>query len=312
MNRNEAWRLQYRLRRYMEYLSDSELKQRARDVFLNVITISNQNKFDLVPLNDGGSEWLRLFTHLCEEFKIRFGPFPAGFTDGFIKKTPIPDPLSIISSRACDIVKQLSLQPRTYLIEYGKSSYLHDAIENGIIRVSPASSYKDPSLNPAIQDDELKISCEIHPSYIRLMFFNKKTAKDEEIPLSKNLTITEHSSTNYYVYCFSLTIAPRLFLDFDADACLLILDPKRFLNQLKAEFAKVHPDWRSHQTRIRYIDPLNPKKSDFNVFRSKHFRYSYQKEYRILWLPPKPRDVLLPVDVTLGRLDEYCKLISLS
>ena len=296
----------------MEYLTDVELKQRARDIFLNVTTINNENKIIPVPLNEGGDEWIRLFTHTLEEFNIRFGPFPAGFTDGFIKETPIPNPQSKISSIACEIVKKLNLQSGTFLVKFGKYCYLQNTIEKGTIRISPASSYKDPSLNPAIQDDELKISCEIHPSYIRSTSSIRKFFKNKGMPLTKNLTITEHSSTNYYVYCFSLTIAPRLFLDFDADACLLILEPKLFLEQLREEFKKVHPDWKSHDTHIRYLDPLNPKKRDFNVFHSKHFRYSYQKEYRIFWLPPKPEEMLLPIDITLDRLDEYCKLISLS
>ncbi len=312
MKRHEMWRLQYRQRRYMEYLNDAELKQRARDIFLNVTTINNENKIIPVPLNEGGDEWIILFTHICEEFKIRFGPYPAGFTDGFIKETPIPNPESRISSRACEIFKKLNPQSGSFLVKFGKFCHMHNAIEKGSIRISPASYYSDPSLNPAIKDNELQISFEIHPSYLPPSFLKMMIAKFKNFPLNKNLSIIEQSNKDYYVYCLSSTIAPRLFLDFDADSCLLILDRSRFLSLLRHEFAKICPDWKCYKTPIRYFDPMNPKKGDLNVFRTKHFRHTYQKEYRILWIPPRAVENLLPIDIKLGCLKGFCKLISLS
>ena len=287
MKRHEMWRFQYRQLRYMEHLSVAELKQRARDIFLNITTINNENKIIPVSLNEGGFEWIRLFTHICEEFVIRFGPYPAGFTDGFIKETPIPNPGLENSVKACKIVKKLNLQAGSFFVKFGKYCHMRDAIEKGSIRIAPASFYSDTSLNPAIKDNELQISFEIHPSYLPPSFLNTMTSKYKNFPLNKNLKIIEQSSKDYYVYCLSSTFAPRLFLDFEANSCLLIFDKDRFISLLQEEFAKTHPDWKCYKTSVRYFDPLFPKKDDLNVFRSKHFRHTYQKEYRILWIPPK-------------------------
>jgi len=44
MKRHEMWRGQYRSRRYIEHLTDEEVRQRAKDVFLNMLVITEEAK----------------------------------------------------------------------------------------------------------------------------------------------------------------------------------------------------------------------------------------------------------------------------
>lgn len=74
MKRHEMWRGQYRSRRYVEHLADDEVRQRAKDVFLNMLVITEEAKIGLPPINPESTCWMILWTHVLEEFVIRFGP----------------------------------------------------------------------------------------------------------------------------------------------------------------------------------------------------------------------------------------------
>lgn len=314
MKRHEMWRQQYHNRRYMEYLNIEELQQRAKDIYLNILILTPEAKLGLVPLSDRGAYWGTLFTHILEEFKLRFGLYPAGFSNGFMKDVKIPDPTSPIALKAAEVVNCHNLQSGTYLTKFGKRCHIQDALKRGAIRISPASIYDDSSFNPAIKDKELELSIQMHPSTVDLTITDKKTMKPTSINPIGNIKITQKSLTNYYVYCMTSTLVPRLFLDFEKDeydTCLIITKPKFFLNSLLGAFAKILPDWKGVGISVSYVDPLNTKESDLNVFYGKHFRYAYQKEYRIIWLPPNSAKKIDHIDIELGSLQQYCELISL-
>jgi len=62
---------------------------------------------------------------------------------------------------------------------------------------------------------------------------------------------------------------------------------------------------------VTYIDPFGDYKSEPDVYFSKHFRYGYQKEFRLVWLPPAKTDLLDPVFLEIGSMEDYCHLITL-
>jgi hypothetical protein len=314
IKRSEMWRQQYRNHRYMEHLNIEELQQRAKGIYLNILVLTPEAKLGPVSLDDGGGYWMILFTHVLEEFKLRFGPYPAGFLDGFMKDVKIPDPTSPIALKAAEIVNRHNLQPGTYLAKFGKRCHIQAALERGAIRIFPASFYDNSSFNPAIRDKELQLSIQVHPSTIGLTITDKKTMKPTKIKPIGNIEITQKSLTDYYIYCMTSVLVPRLFLDFEKDGydtCLIITKPRFFLNSLLNAFAKILPAWECAGIPVLYIDPLNAKEQDLNVFYSKHFRYTYQKEYRTIWLPPNHVKKLHYIDVKLDDLHKYCESISI-
>ena len=105
---------------------------------------------------------------------------------------------------------------------------------------------------------------------------------------------------------------PRLFLDFDhADACLLITNPQKFIERLNKAFEQATAGFIAVVNPVRYIDPLNTRLDEIEIFFCKHFRYAYQKEFRIAWLPHKPCQQLDYIYLTLGSLEDICELITL-
>ena len=157
MKRHEAIRLQYHADRYMQHLSAQELEQRAKDIHLNQLVLE-EKKIGLHPINQEGEYWMKVFAHLLEEFKIRYGRYPAGFENDFMKEVRIPDPRLDAANKACNIVKSLKIESGKYLFKFSKLRWLEQVYRKGEIRISPAASYNDPSLNSAIQDDELRFT----------------------------------------------------------------------------------------------------------------------------------------------------------
>ena len=309
MKRHEMIRLQYRARRYMQHLLDQELEQRAKDIFLNQLVLTEENKIGLHPIKQDGEYWMTVFTHLLEEFTIRYGPYPAGFKRGFIKEARVPDPRLDAASKACNVVKRLKIEPNKYLFKYSKLQWLEETRKKGVIRISPAASYSDPSLHPAIQDDELRFIIQPNPLEFNLEVFDSKTGGSKGRMSPKQMQIIQESASNYYVYCLSSILVPRLFLDFDADACLIIRKPKEFISKLLTAFEMKNPGWVGVAKDVKYLDPLNSTPSQVDVFSCKHFRYSYQKEIRVIWLPSEPAKELEHQFIELGGLEDCSELI---
>ena len=302
-------RLQYRARRYMQHISNQELEKRVKDILLNQLVLTEENKIGLHPINQEGKYWMSLFIHVLEEYEIRFGPYPAGFKRGLINEIRIPDPRLETASKACDVVKRLRIESNKYLFKYSQFEWLQQTQKEGKIRISPASSYRDPSLNPAIQDDELSFSFQPNPSEFYFEIFDGKTSKSKGQLKPKDFQIKHDSLSNYYVYCLSSIFVPRLFLDFDANACLIIKKPQEFIERILTTFETVNPGWIGIAKDVEYLDPLKPSSKKVDVFLCKHFRYSYQKEVRVIWLSSTPEKELNPKFIELGNLDDCTELV---
>lgn len=180
------------------------------------------------------------------------------------------------------------------------------------IRISPASSYNDPSLNPAIRDEELELVITPTPRRLKMKAYDGKTGQCKGGFSPDYFVYTTRSATNYYVYCLSLSFAPRLFLDFDANACLIIGNPKEFVESVLSAVENKMKGWFGVGMDISYIDPVNYPIKDVDVFASKHFRYAYQREYRFIWLPPSPIQVLEHFVIEVPNIEKYCYLLDLS
>lgn len=304
MKRHELWRQQYRARRYLEHLNMEELAQRMRDLTCNMTILTNDGKLGPRPIEDGGSYWIELFTHGLEEYGLR----NEDFTPGLMEKTVLPKPTWPERPKSAEVIQGRKLEPDKYIVKYGKSDYL----KKGLLRISPASKYNDPSLNPTIRDDELKKSIYGLPSEVKLELLDKKTGMPKQrIEPIGNVKLTKESITDYFVYCVSCVYDLRLFDDFEADCCLIIHNPSEFTKRLNVAFFQRIPTRIAYQRKVNYIDPLNGKADDLDVYSSKHFRYAYQNEYRFIWIPLDTQKVLEPVDLEINGLTEVAELIRL-
>jgi len=311
IKRHDLWRRQYRSRRYLEHLSEEDLITRFNDVFTNQLLLNEQLKISFHSINEEGEYWMIVFTHILEEFVLRGYKHPEPIGKRF-EEIQIPKYDLEGLPKAVESFKKMNLVQGKFLLKYGKYLYLQSCLEEGKIRVMPASSYEDPSLNPAIRDAELEVKIAGIPSEINMEVFDSKTGQSKGfITPTGNVNYTLKSRTNYYVYCLADIYSLRMYGDFEADCCLVIKDPDKFLQKVIEGFNTQLPNYKVALNTVNYFDPLNAKANNVDVYFSKHFRYSYQKEFRVIWLPPEPATKLEPVFLELGNLAEFCEIIRL-
>ncbi len=285
------------------------MQQRARDLIGNITVLTPDSKIGCIPVEGDGDHFWQLWTHVLVEMHLRFGPYPKGFEEGFAKELHYPDPRSSISRKAAELIKRIGSFPERYLFKYGKKEHLVRTFQEGMLRLSPASLYDDPSLNSSIQDTELEIRLQPAPGTYKLRVFNGKTLKlkSETNPTDSKLTFA--ISTDYYVYCVSKVLQPRLFYDFDADSCLVIKRPDEFTKRLKSVVQNTLPTYSFGFGPVSYIDPVLPIPITPELISSKHFRYAYQKEFRFVCLPLENLNTLEALDINLGTLTDCCELL---
>ncbi len=304
------WREDYRRKRYLKHLSNEQLRQRFIDIFQNLYFLRQDSKLVFPPPDTNGEHWTQIFTQVLEEHVLRFGPFPNGFTDGFMKNIGILRPDSARAKRAIAATQKWNPPNTPYFVKYGCLDHLAAMVE-GSIRISPASTYSDPSLNKAIKDDELSLDFYLSPSEFKLEAFDGRTGISKGIIELIDHRFTVTTKSNYYVYCFSSILDPRLFCDFEYDACLIVKDTEEFARRVVEALREQLPGWQASFAKVEYVDPVmaNPIKTLIPI--AKHFRYAYQKELRFIWFPPKPLDALEPRFIKVADIQNFCELITI-
>ena len=307
LTRNELWRLQYRQRRYLKQANEDALSQRLKDVIANLTTLTPDGKIGVLPTDSDGVPWMTLFTHLHEEYLLRGQQLPP--RAGLHIPTPTapgePPPSAALNG-------MLLPRPRQALVKLGKRAYMQDLFERGRIRLVPASSYSDPSLNHAIRDDELKLDRVMPGSETTITFWDEETSMPQRVKPIGDVTSTVSLATDYYVYCMTHNLSYRLFDDFEADACVIIRDPKAFYSRFQGAVQAKLSGWLDWNRPVQYIDPYLHNERDVNLIFSKHFRHWYQQEYRFAWIPENGgRNDLEPIEFELGSLKEISELVLL-
>ena len=306
--RSELWRRQYRGRRYLKDVRREELAERLRDVMRNIATLNKDGRIGVKPIDEMTDYWWSRFAHIHEEFLLR----GEGPPDGFLDFTVVPKPTYPDPPPAAKATKSYT-PPSSFLIKYGRREHILPMVDAGRIRIAPASYYGDPSLNHAIHDDEMSFSYVIPKDEVKsLTVKNNETGEEHVLNLASNLKLGWRASTDYYVYCLSGSLALRHFDDFDYDAGLLLKEPDSFLNRLSVAVKTQLPGWRVYTDRVTYRDPFDNPETKLDVYFSKSFKFAYQDEYRVVWLPPaKLETPLQPIFVELGSLRDEADLIEI-
>ena len=227
--------------------------------------------------------------------------------------------------------------------------------------MAPASAFGDPDHNQAVRDHELRL---LHYGVVpndagflkaRDVVENSDVPRERDHPFlplfhapkaeRDEVTCFESYGPDAWMYCMSDLLAPRLFSDFRAEACV-VLDRDRFQARVcdalwpRAGGKRVFAHGRVHyidslgayaqprrppQVHICYgpqaegpaqrYQPFGPEGELLrppDVHFSKVFRYAYQSEYRFVSYPDEPTDRLsTPLTLSLGSLADIGRLIVL-
>ena len=308
--RHEMWRQQYRDNRYARHLSRSELNKRIRDILLNLLIVTPEAKIGMPP-NERSASWLEKWTHVLEEMELRYGPHPAGFGKDILHSEPFPDFVSELAEKAAKRMSAFGLKRGEAFIKFGQREFMQRLYQHGRLRIRSASYYSNMEHNGALRDDELtfKLSLALRHTETGHIIDIYNAATD--ISRDKRVDITFSAPSDYWIYCVTASIEPRLFGDFEADACVIIRDREVFKRRLKTATEAISVDALMLDGPAIYVDPIIPNSSSPFIPLTKYFGYAYQDEYRIFWLPPKRRENLAYLDIEIGCLEDISEVIVL-
>jgi hypothetical protein len=301
--------MQYRADRYMAHLSPAELRQRFLDVLSNTVELLDSGQLGLAQAPADPAFWMSRFTHLHEEFTLRQTGLPAFPSLGPDAPKCLPRPTHPDHPPSVAILKTLPARGDA-LFKYGQHQNLKKVFTEGTIRLNPASSYEDPSLNPAVRDAELTFTYQVRPSPLTGSFTDPLNGTTLLIPPGQGFKYTV-STDDYLVFCCAAARSNRLYQAFPADACLVITDPSRFLREAGEAGQGDLPGYSFGYAGVRYVDPLIATPDGRPVHAIKHFRFAYQKEFRCIWQPKPGASRLEPVDLRLPHLRDYSVLVAL-
>lgn len=300
---------EYRRLPYMQQLSREKINQRATDIMANVHVLDDEGRISADPDSAVSLYWLSRLGEVAVEMQARYGPYPAGWEKGMIKPGDLPASLNPNGRRIAGRLETARPIQRRYVVKYGERQFLEPMLNKGLVRILPAANYADPSLNSAIRDDELSLPLNVDQftaGPLRDVFHLGPT---QRAATGSRLDVTIHGKSNYYVFCAAYRLSARLIMDFGGDACLVIHNPDEFADRINQAMRPHTEGWSFVYRDVEYYDPLQTNLIEVNVLYSKHFRYSYQRETRLAWLPPAPVVSLDPVYLELGPLTDIAELV---
>jgi len=295
----------------MRHLSQPELNRRIRDIFLNLLRLTPEAKIGVFEINDENAVWMEKWTHVLEEMQLRHGPYPAGFTRDILHSESFPDFASALAEKAAKRMSALGLKKGDIFLKFGKRMYMEALYQDGALRIQPASFFGNKNLTGAIQDDELRLPLSFALSRDDVIKLVKNPQDVPPVIADQRVDVQFHSPADYWLYCLTSSVEPRLFIDFAADACVILRDRQKFRDRLRESSKENLKGAAMMEGPAQYVDPLLPRSANIFVPLCKHFGYSYQEEYRFCWLPSPPAQKLDHVDLRLGSLMGIADLVVL-
>lgn len=198
------------------------------------------------------------------------------------------------------------------IAKYGKYVHLEKAVQ-GAWRTTSATTYKDKSLTLAQQDDELKKSS-LMSATTTMRIATPTGSVVETAPIGRIMRTT---NLRMPFYMTSLTECgedsdARYITEFGADSRLLIHDRKVFGERVCIAAGQLRPKWMAFFAPCHYFDPdaghpdyLASDPLEFRdtlPWRLKENKYTWQREWRFIWLPDEEPTNLSPIVIPIGSI----------
>jgi len=305
--RHEVWRHTYLAHPYLIGARDDRVAQRFRDIFLNAMEIEPNGKLGPVPFTRNDI-YMQTFTHLLEEYEFRLGGLPPDVVQA--AREPLVRYFDRGAPAGFTMFEGYSAPATPVLVKYGQREHLEPMLHSGALRLANAKSYNNPAFLDAARDNETRRTF-VYPTY-------KERMRGESSASVENHTVTFGDDdfeiplvfNDYYLFSLCECIHHRMVTDFNADAALVIRDPTRFTQALMAAFAARHPDWIGMSGKVVYYDPYRDRTKFRIPEMAKHFRYGYQREFRVAFCPRrKIASKLEPLYLSIGPMADYADLL---
>ena len=326
----EDWAREYDQNRYLRFETRQELNQRFQDLVTNITILTDSGK---VGISDEKG-WHRLFRNVLAEMWMRGQPPQAFNLDPTVEKA-ILFPDSDLCSRAAGVVSGRS-KDRDVLVKYGKQAHMRQLYDRGHIYMNSASYYDQPGLhNQAVCDKERTavykgvFEWRATREYIKREECGPNPHLDPDkghLPIcgAPNATKDEYYPveigvySDYWMYCMSDSLIPRLFSDFGADSCVVV-DRQEFVRRFAqtwrrsawAKTVKIKVGWVDYDDPVGAYTAMRSGTYKPDLYFTKTFRYAYQSEARFVGKPELGYDNLDAIEFELGSLHDIGELVVL-
>lgn len=145
----ETWRHEYEQMRYLREVHDVVLKRRFDDLAANLWSTDAAGNVTPPRSSESRQGILRLLLHTVLEQMERGGEDARDFSEQALRDASAA---GYVPPR---LKSPFTGSPACYA-KFGKRDHIRAAYERGALRIMPASSYDDPSLNSAQADKELE------------------------------------------------------------------------------------------------------------------------------------------------------------
>ncbi|MEB2409388.1 hypothetical protein QMN27_12230 [Enterobacter asburiae] len=198
--------------------------------------------------------------------------------------------------------------------------------KNGTLRIGTLFDFKkNEAFNRAIGDgnegSHFSFMDTDQTLYIDEMTESQSTFLKGLLPLGRGSSITgvqlvrELISEDFYIFCMTTEPSRKAMEEFDCDTCIEIVNPLSFFNAVTKKIKRTAGDmvWNG---QITYIDKKYSYLDESNLHpaQTKDIKYSYQKEYRVIWQKRigAPVDTILrPIFIKVPKAIKHSRLIKL-
>lgn len=264
MDLQRHWASEYVTSLYLREARATALAERYNNLIQNLWSTDREGKVQKTRDPDRGMMILRLLFHVVLE-QIRRGTLPPDF---------LFDERAMINEATATHVPRLMKSPIVGgpdgFAKFGNRDHIRASFERGTFRISPASSYDDPSLNGAQADKELE-HLTVTPNE-RLLFKLYGTDPDgNDVELdAKPIELFRYMNVpDFYVWCCGHGCDLRLLHDFQADALLLVKDVAAFTKRMLKAVEKAKPGSVAIHRPVAYYDPYTVQRSQLTPIFSK-------------------------------------------
>ena len=307
LRRQDWWSLDYFKDPYLIETPTQKLHKRYQDIIGNTTILDPSGKISFLMGKDRDA-WMSLAMHVQDELFAR-GIMPQRADDDI----HLPNPTFPESPPGIKILGGRLLPSSAYLVKIGEYAHMRAMVETGEILISPASTYTDKSLTTAIRDDELKLFANCSASNIHKTALGRSVAHKFDLKRPGEITITR-TLHDFYAYCLTHRYDHRLLDDFHKDSIVIINEPTIFLTKLAKAVESKYTSLLARVGAIGYYDPyfVEDWSREADGF-LKHFRYAYQKEFRLCWnVPTESAHAFKPFFVNIGDMRSYAELLTIS
>lgn len=268
----EFWEFQYQCYRYLERAPDAALRVRYLDILRNMKALISRDR-DLIPIQSFLSSWYwyRKEHQTRLEFALR---------DAALSVTP---PIDTTFDNVASGAPARPAHPNAgdVLFRYDRRVQIESLVNDGTIRIRPASDFKKLESDRARQDEECTKRAFVPGANASIA-----TRDGRNMPIVGDVEKSV-SMPDYYVFCTTCDWGQDLFAEFEgADTCAVIKGVEEFMQRIEQAAAQQLPNWYFHHNPVEYFDPYERVNNEcLEAAMSKDFRFAYQREYRFLWFP---------------------------